>query len=141
MGLSLMNTLGLSSNVRIAHITCYCKFFLLHCIHDACQYRICKADHVYLNSIPLMTPRNGSCRKSRFSATFPLLVLNSLPRKRVYLIVHVTSLFRQFLYCQVSVCCGHYLATAVSLAPHSCFEQICHNIILGTAIWCLNTSI
>jgi hypothetical protein len=30
MGLSLLNKLGLSSNVRIAHIVCYWKLFLLH---------------------------------------------------------------------------------------------------------------
>jgi hypothetical protein len=28
--LSLINMFGLSSNVRIAHIACYCKFFLLY---------------------------------------------------------------------------------------------------------------
>jgi hypothetical protein len=45
MGLSLMNMLGLSSSVRIAHIACYWKFFLVHYIQVLCQYRLCKADH------------------------------------------------------------------------------------------------
>jgi hypothetical protein len=37
MGLSLMSMLGLSSRVRIAHIACYWKFFLLHYTQVLCQ--------------------------------------------------------------------------------------------------------
>jgi hypothetical protein len=48
MGLSLMNTLGSSSSVRIAHVACYWKFFLLHYTQVLCQYRLCRADHAYL---------------------------------------------------------------------------------------------
>jgi hypothetical protein len=53
MGLSLMNMLGLSPNVRIAHIACYWKFFLLHYTQVLCQYRLCKADHAYLTYLML----------------------------------------------------------------------------------------
>jgi hypothetical protein len=45
MGLSLMNMLGLSSSVRIAHRVCYRNFFLLQYIQVLWQYRPCKADH------------------------------------------------------------------------------------------------
>jgi hypothetical protein len=48
IGLSLMNMLGLSSNVRIAHRACYWKFFLLHYVKVLCQSRLYKADHAYL---------------------------------------------------------------------------------------------
>jgi hypothetical protein len=37
---SLMNSLMFLSSVRIAHVACYWKFFLLHC-----QSGLCKADH------------------------------------------------------------------------------------------------
>jgi hypothetical protein len=40
MGLSLMNMLGLSSSVRIAHIACYWEFFLLRYIQVLCQYSL-----------------------------------------------------------------------------------------------------
>jgi hypothetical protein len=53
MGLSLMNMLGLSSNVHIAHIAFYWKFFLLHYIQVLCQYRLYKADHAYLTYLML----------------------------------------------------------------------------------------
>jgi hypothetical protein len=43
-----MNMLGLSSSIRITHIPCYRKFFFLHYIQVLCQYRLYKADHVYL---------------------------------------------------------------------------------------------
>jgi hypothetical protein len=33
------------SSVRIAHMACYWKFFLLHYIQVLCQCRLCKADH------------------------------------------------------------------------------------------------
>jgi hypothetical protein len=49
VGLSLMNMLGLSSSVRIRHIACSWKFFLLHYVQFLCQYRLCKADHAYLS--------------------------------------------------------------------------------------------
>jgi hypothetical protein len=49
MGLSLMNMLGLFSSVRIAHIACYWKFFLVHYIQVLCQSRLCIADHAYLS--------------------------------------------------------------------------------------------
>jgi hypothetical protein len=49
MGLSLINLLGLSPSVRIAHIACYRKFSLLHYVQILRQYRLCKADHDYLN--------------------------------------------------------------------------------------------
>jgi hypothetical protein len=48
-----MNMLGLSSSVRIAHIACYWKFFLLHCVQVLCQYRLCSAGHVYLTYLML----------------------------------------------------------------------------------------
>jgi hypothetical protein len=51
--LSLINMHGLSSSVRIAHIACYWKFFLLHYIQVLCQYRLCRADHVYLTYLML----------------------------------------------------------------------------------------
>jgi hypothetical protein len=53
MGLSLMNLLGLSSSVRIAHIAFYWKFFLLHYIQVLCQYRLYRADHAYLTYLML----------------------------------------------------------------------------------------
>jgi hypothetical protein len=52
-GLSLMNMLALSSSVRIAHIACYWKFFLLHYIQVFCQSRLCKAEHTYLMHLML----------------------------------------------------------------------------------------
>jgi hypothetical protein len=58
MGLSLVNMLGLSSSVRIAHKTCYCKFLLLHYIQVLCQYRLCEADHVYLTYLMLQRQLN-----------------------------------------------------------------------------------
>jgi hypothetical protein len=64
MRLSLMNMLGLSSNVRITHIACYWKFFSLHYIQVLCQYRLWKTDHTYL--MYLMLKRQIShlnCRK------------------------------------------------------------------------------
>jgi hypothetical protein len=48
MGLSLMNILGLSSNIYIVIIACYWKFFLLQFTQVLCQYRLCRADHSYL---------------------------------------------------------------------------------------------
>jgi hypothetical protein len=48
MGLFVMNMLGVSSNVRIALIACYWKFFLLRCIQFLCQSRLCKRDHAYI---------------------------------------------------------------------------------------------
>jgi hypothetical protein len=56
MGLSLMNMLGLPSNVRIAHIARYWKLFLLHYTQVICQYRLCKADHAYLTYLKLQRP-------------------------------------------------------------------------------------
>jgi hypothetical protein len=53
MGLSLMNMLGFSSSVRIAHIARYWIFFLLHYIQVLCQYRFCKALHAYLTYLML----------------------------------------------------------------------------------------
>jgi hypothetical protein len=53
MGLSLMNMLGLSSNVIIAHIEFYWKFFILHYIHVLCEYRLCKPDRAYLTYLML----------------------------------------------------------------------------------------
>jgi hypothetical protein len=53
MGLSLMNVLGFSSSVRIAHIAMLLKIlpFALHQV--LCQYRLCKADHTYLTNLML----------------------------------------------------------------------------------------
>jgi hypothetical protein len=48
IGLSLMNMLGFLSNVRIAHIACYWKFFLLHYIQVLCQSWLCKVAHACL---------------------------------------------------------------------------------------------
>jgi hypothetical protein len=53
VGLSLMNMLGLSSNVRIAHIACYWKCFLLHYTQVLCQYRLYTTDHAYLTCLML----------------------------------------------------------------------------------------
>jgi hypothetical protein len=39
---------GLSSSARISHIACYWKFFLVHYTQALCQYRLCRADRVYL---------------------------------------------------------------------------------------------
>jgi hypothetical protein len=47
-GLSLMNTLGLSSSVHIVHIACYWKFFLYHYIQILRQSILCREDHAYL---------------------------------------------------------------------------------------------
>jgi hypothetical protein len=52
MGTSLMNMLGLSSSVRIAHIACYWKFFLLHYTQVLCQSRLYR-DHAYLTYLML----------------------------------------------------------------------------------------
>jgi hypothetical protein len=41
------------SSVRIAHIACYWKFFLMYYIQVLCQPRICKGDHVYLTYLML----------------------------------------------------------------------------------------
>jgi hypothetical protein len=48
-----MNMLDLLSTVRIAHIACYCKCFLLHYIQVLCQYGFCKAYHAYLTYLML----------------------------------------------------------------------------------------
>jgi hypothetical protein len=53
MSLYLMNMLGLSSSVRIAHIACYWKFFLLHYTEVLCQYRHCRAHHANLTYLML----------------------------------------------------------------------------------------
>jgi hypothetical protein len=45
MGVFLMNMLGLSSSVRIAHIACCCKFLLLRYTQVLCLSRLCTADH------------------------------------------------------------------------------------------------
>jgi hypothetical protein len=58
MGLSLMNMLGLSSSVRIAHVAFYCKFLLVHYIQILCQYRLCKADHAFLAYLMLQRQLN-----------------------------------------------------------------------------------
>jgi hypothetical protein len=48
MGLSVINMLDLSSNVRIAHIASSWNFILLHYTQVLWQYRLCRADHAYL---------------------------------------------------------------------------------------------
>jgi hypothetical protein len=53
-----MNMLGLLLSVRIAHIACYWKFFLVHCIQVICQSRLCKADHAYLTYFMLQRQLN-----------------------------------------------------------------------------------
>jgi hypothetical protein len=53
MGSCLMIMHGLSSNVRIAHIAFYWKFFRLNYIQVLCQYRHCKAEHAYLTYLIL----------------------------------------------------------------------------------------
>jgi hypothetical protein len=53
-----MNMVGLSSSVRIAHIACYWKVFLLHYTQVLCQYRLCKADHTYLTYLMLQRQRS-----------------------------------------------------------------------------------
>jgi hypothetical protein len=47
MGLSLMNMLGLSSNVHFARIACYWKVSLLYYTQVLCQYRLYRANHAY----------------------------------------------------------------------------------------------
>jgi hypothetical protein len=54
LGLSLMNTSGLSSSVRVAHTASYWEFFLLHYKQFLYQYRLCKADHAYHTGMYLM---------------------------------------------------------------------------------------
>jgi hypothetical protein len=96
MCLSLMNTLGLSSSVCIAHIACYWKGFLVHYILILCQCRLCKAHHDYLTylmlqrqlshligrkldpNVFLISPRHGSL--------FPivLLLLHAYPLPQLY---------------------------------------------------------
>jgi hypothetical protein len=53
MGLSLMNMLGLSSSVRIAHVACHSKFVILYYIQVLYQSTLCKADHAYLTCLML----------------------------------------------------------------------------------------
>jgi hypothetical protein len=53
MGLSLMNTFGLSSNVPIAHVACCRKVLLLHYTQVLCQCRLYRADHAYLTYLLL----------------------------------------------------------------------------------------
>jgi hypothetical protein len=48
----LWTCLALSS-ILIAHITCYWKFLPVHYIQVFCQYRLCKANHVYLTYLML----------------------------------------------------------------------------------------
>jgi hypothetical protein len=52
-GLSLMNMLGLSSSVYLAHTACYWKFILLNYTQVLCQHRLCKADHAYVKYLML----------------------------------------------------------------------------------------
>jgi hypothetical protein len=47
-----MSVLGFSSSIYFAHITCYWKFFLLHYTQVLCQYRLYRADRVYLMCTP-----------------------------------------------------------------------------------------
>jgi hypothetical protein len=42
-----------SSSVRIAHVACYCKYFLLHHTQVLCQYRLCRVDHSYITCLML----------------------------------------------------------------------------------------
>jgi hypothetical protein len=63
MGLPLLNIFGPSSNIRITHIACFGKFFLLHYIQVLCQSRLWEADDVYLTY--LMVQRQLSHLKSR----------------------------------------------------------------------------
>jgi hypothetical protein len=64
MGLSLKNTLGLSSSVPVALTACYWKFSLLHYMQVLCQCRLCKADHVYLMHLILQQQLSHlNCRK------------------------------------------------------------------------------
>jgi hypothetical protein len=53
MGLSLMNTLGLSSSVHFSLMACYWKFLFLHYIQVLCQYRLYRANNAYLTYLML----------------------------------------------------------------------------------------
>jgi hypothetical protein len=50
---SLMNMLALYSSALIAHVARYWKFFLLYYMQVPCQYRLRRADHVYLTYLML----------------------------------------------------------------------------------------
>jgi hypothetical protein len=58
VGLSLMYRLRLLSSVRIAHVACYRKFFLVHCIQVLYQFRLCEADYAYLTYLLLQRQFN-----------------------------------------------------------------------------------
>jgi hypothetical protein len=62
-----MNTLGLSSSVRIAHIASYWKCFLLYYIQILCQHRLWKADHACLTYLMLQRQIShlGCCKEER----------------------------------------------------------------------------
>jgi hypothetical protein len=116
MGLSLMNMLGLSSSVRIAHtrIPYYWKFFHLHYIQVLCQYRLYKADHAYLTYLILQRQLSRLNRHELDTAMFKalifstpgydlsytrnmsiLMILNDfclLPAQFCYIIVHIRKI-------------------------------------------------
>jgi hypothetical protein len=83
MRLSLTNTFGLSSSVRIAHIVRFWKFFLAHYTQVLCQHRLCIADHVYHVTEPQFTSyllfyHFARTKKKTLLLTIPLLLLNRL---------------------------------------------------------------
>jgi hypothetical protein len=88
---SLTSMLGFSSSVRIAHIACFSKFFLLYYTQVLSQYRLCKAELVYLTY--LMLQRQLSHLNSR-----------KLDRRQV-------QAYYSFYIClRLLLCCEHVYA-------------------------------
>jgi hypothetical protein len=99
MGLSIMNMLGLSLSVHIAHIACYWKFLFLHYIQLLCQYRLCRADHAYLTYLmPQQQLSHLNGRKPGLSLFYFLCLASPCPIPR-------TCSFSWF--CMTSTCCLH----------------------------------
>jgi hypothetical protein len=68
-----MNVLRLSSGVRVAHMACYWKFFLLRYTQVLCQYRLCRADHAYLTCLLFHKSKSKSCYDRRSAGQFVLV--------------------------------------------------------------------
>jgi hypothetical protein len=134
MGLSLMNTLGLTSSVYFEHIACYWEVFLLHYTQVLCQYRLYRADHAYLTCRMLqrqlshLNGRKLDQRHQDWLQTAPRYIASArtahkiqLPRVLPFLhdatigADRIENRFQQLLHCCVSQI--RYLAMAVSLAP------------------------
>jgi hypothetical protein len=82
-----MNMRGLLSSVRIAHITRYWKFLLLHYVQFLCQCRVCKADHAYFKYVDGFTNRyleTGVYLSAYCIATAVLVHFEIFAQQRVY---------------------------------------------------------